>query len=344
MTSWNADSGAGLHAELIGRELIKKGHELKIFSFLKSDFHGRNFLREDEPFVVRCFGTPKTDFLDPRPIIKEPMDIFIVEDLGMLPKDKLSKLFPLIKKRAKTVNIIHDNKLSSDSSFYQFPWDKVIVFDKRYRDIFKNVYQKEKPQIIPYPCGYWKKGNQEKNRIKLKLPIDKKVIFIFGWWSKSFIPYLPILNEISKKYPLHLLIISKDTEVKQDYLKIENENLKIDFREQIVAPENLYSYLYASDTLIFGDKKTEGIVVCSTALISLGAGTPIIAPLSNFFETFNKEILKYKNPKELKNNIIEVFEKKEKCKEVNKAAKEFVDKNNPEAITERYIELFQSLL
>lgn len=344
LSAWNSDSGAGMHAELIGREWIKMGHKLSVFSFIKSDFHGRHFLRKDESYVNRCFGTPKTNFFDPRPIVKNPMDILIVEDLGMLPKDKLAKFFPLFGEKAKTINIIHDNKLSPDPSFYQFNWDKVIVLDKRYKKIFENIYPEKKIEIVPYPCGFWEKGNQREARRKLKLPGDKKIIFIFGWWARHLVPFLPTIFKVGRKYPLLLLVVSKDIAVKEEYILLQNEEIEVDFREKIILPEELYLYLHASDVFVFGDKKTEGVVVPSSALMGIGAGCPIIAPCSNFFEIFDKEVLKYSRPKELRENIIEVFNKGEKYKETKKAAKKFVEKNNPREIAKKYIKLFKKLL
>ena len=36
MSAWNQDSGVSVHAELIGREWVKMGHRLSVFSFLKT--------------------------------------------------------------------------------------------------------------------------------------------------------------------------------------------------------------------------------------------------------------------------------------------------------------------
>lgn len=344
ISAWNTDSGSGIHAEFIAREWIKMGHKVSVFSFIKSDFHGKNFLREDEPYVTRCFGTPRTNFLDPRPIIKTPLDILVVEDLGMLPKDKLAKIFPNLKEKVKaTINIIHDNELSSDPSYYQFDWDKVIVFDERYKEIFKEVYSKKEIEIIPYPCTFLKKGDKEKARDKLNLPKNKKIIFTYGWWVKGLIPFLPIFPKINQKWPLYFLIVTREKSIKKEYLELENEEIEIDFREKFVTLEELFDYLHASDALVLGDKTTTGPVISSSALMSIGAGTPIVMPRSNFSETFKDEVLKYSNSKELKENIFEVFEKKEKYKKTIKAAEDFVKKNNPKVIAEKYIKLFEKI-
>ena len=343
LSAWNTDSGAGMHAEMIGREWLKMGHEISVFSFIKTDFHGKTFLREDEPYVTRCFGTPRTNFFDPRPIIQNPTEVVVVEDLGMLPKDELAKIFSVLKERSKTINVIHDNKLSPDPSFWQFNWDKVVIFDENYRNIFKNVYPKEILEIIPYPCAFWKDGDKKEAREKLNLPQDKKIIFVFSWWAKHFIPHLPVIEKLSEKYPLYLLVVSQDIAVKNEFLDIEKENLKVEFREEFPSQEKLYDYLHAADVYVFGAKPTEGVVVCSSALMTIGSGCPIITPDINFFETFKNEVIKYKNEEELEKGIISVFEKNELYKKTIEAAKNFVEKNNPRVIAEKFIKLFESL-
>ncbi len=344
LSAWNTDSGAGMHAELIGREWIKMGHNVSVFSFIKTDFHGKTFLREDEDYVTRCFGTPRTNFFDPRPIIQKKSDFIVVEDLGMLPKDELAKIFPILKERSKTVNVIHDNKLSPDPSFWQFDWDKIIVFDENYRKIFKDVYPKEKLEIIPYPCYPWQEGNKKKSREELNLPQDKKIIFIFSWWAKRFLPHIEVIKKLSEKYDLHLLIVSQDIAARDQFLELKKENLEVDFREEFPSDERVYKYLHASDVFVFGEKPTEGVVVCSSALMTLGSGCPIVAPDINFFKTFqNGEVIKYKNDQELEKAIIDVFEENEIFKKTKKAAKIFVDKNNSHVIAERFIKLFENI-
>jgi hypothetical protein len=40
MTAWNTDSGVAIHAEPIGKAWIQMGHDLRVFTFLKDDYHG----------------------------------------------------------------------------------------------------------------------------------------------------------------------------------------------------------------------------------------------------------------------------------------------------------------
>jgi len=112
MSAWNQTSGVSIHAELIGEEWVKAGHDLKVFSFLEDDFHGYSLIGVDQPYITRCFGTPgRSNYLDPIPFLKENYDFFVVQDLGMLPKDKLAKIFPHIQRKAKTILVVHASKL-----------------------------------------------------------------------------------------------------------------------------------------------------------------------------------------------------------------------------------------
>ena len=47
MTAWNTDSGVAIHAEPVGKAWIEMGHDLRIFTFLKDDFHGEHIKRID---------------------------------------------------------------------------------------------------------------------------------------------------------------------------------------------------------------------------------------------------------------------------------------------------------
>ena len=131
MSAWNTDSGVSVHAELIGREWVRMGHRLHLFSFFTSDFHGTAIVGEDEDYVVRCFTTSscRERYLDPRPILGSDYEIFIAQDLGMLPKDELANIFHHIRRKASTITVIHDSGPSSDPSFYQFDWDRIVCFD-----------------------------------------------------------------------------------------------------------------------------------------------------------------------------------------------------------------------
>ena len=203
MSAWNQTSGVSTHAELVGREWVKAGHKLKVFSFREDDFHGYSLIGHDERWVTRCFGTPQmTNYLNPIPFLKEDYDFFVVQDLGTLPKDKLAKIFSLIRRKAKTVLVSHTSKFPDDPSFYQFDWDAIICFDYRYKNFLKQSFPEEKIHVIPFPCHGWQEGNQFEARKRLNLPLEKKIVFAFGQKWRHMLDLVPALKELSKKYPI----------------------------------------------------------------------------------------------------------------------------------------------
>lgn len=48
MAAWNQTSGVSIHAEFVGREWVRAGHKLRVFSFLEEDFHGHSLIGVDE--------------------------------------------------------------------------------------------------------------------------------------------------------------------------------------------------------------------------------------------------------------------------------------------------------
>ena len=345
MSAWNSDSGASVHAELIGREWVKQGHNLTVFSFLKKSFHGTVVTLKDEAYVKRCFTTSLTQpqFLDPTPFLSSDYQVFVVQDLGMLPKEPLLKIFPQIKKRAKTINIIHDNKPSKDPLFWKFDFDAIVCFDQRYKTFLKKFSPEKKIYIIPYPCYPLKTGDMEKARNQLRLPLDKKIIFTFGQAAKYAPETLLTISKLKKEFPVLVLAITKDKEAILGFQKAKKSFAPILLKEKTLSLQELYEYLYAADCLIFNKKSKEGIVVPSTIFLCLGSGCPVLAYDSNFVEMLSKEVMKYSNSNEFYRNLISIFNKDKKWVETKKAAKEFVQQNQASQIAKEYINLFQKI-
>ena len=298
MGGWNIASGASIHSELLGRELAKN-NELLVMSFYKNSHHGLGITREDEDYVVRCFtrsGVKKSK-LDPLPFITEDYDIFIVEDLGMLPISLLTEIFPKIKKKAKTINVIHDGKISSKQGFYKLDWDAVVCFDERYKSFLKLKYPENKIHIIPYPSPPINTGNKEDIRKKLKLPKDKKIIFLFGRLAYYIKNCVPAINKIAEKYNILLLSVSNNYvnnqfEIGKKMKAVESKNYEIEIREEDLNIDELYQYLFASDALLYPKPSQAQVVVPSTIFQCLGSLCPIVACDSNFVDMFCDEIFK----------------------------------------------------
>jgi len=337
MGAWNLDAGSSVHAELIGREWVRKGHDLRLYSYLHSDFHGTTFVGEDESYVTRCFRV--SGYLDPRPILNSDHDIFVVQNLGMLPRDGLRKIFHCIRKKARTVNIIHEAELPSDPSFYQFQWESIVCFDQRYRKFLREAFPEEKIHVIPFPCHPIAKGNKAEARLKLALPLNCKILLVFGQHVEKDLELLQSISTLGIRYPILLLVVSIHAPN-----RIVASNIQVDIRNEAPNIGRLYDYLHASDALILNRQVETKAVVSSTAHQCLGSGCPIMALDSPFFKNFHKEILKYRTADEFEACLIEVMESGNMVMKTIQAAEEYARKNTAEKIAERYIELFQKLL
>ncbi len=341
MSAWNTDSGVSIHAELIGREWVKLGHTLKVFTFLPSDFHGTAIVGKDEPYVLRCFTTSHCSqpYLDPRPFLSTDFEVFVVQDLGMLPMDELAKIFFHIRRKAVTVNIIHDNRPSSNPSFYQFDWDRIVCFDHRYEAFLREYHPPEKIQIIPFPCHPLKRGDQKEARAKLGLPFDKKIILIFGQRMKEYLPLWPLLRELASTHSFLLLIVSQ-----KEIEGIERlQGVEMEVRRESPSLELLYEYLYASDALILHRNPCDGVVVSSSAFQCLGSGCPILANDSSFFETLKEVLLIYSDLREFKEKLLDLLNHGEGYQRIQKGLERFIERNSAEAIAREYLHLFQTL-
>jgi hypothetical protein len=344
MGAWNTDSGASIHAELIGREWVKAGHQLSVFTFFENSIHGTAITNKDEDYVNRCFTTstdPKAK-LNPIPFLKEDYEFFIVEDLGMLPQDPLGNIFHWIRKKAKTINIIHDGRLSEDPSFYQFNWDAVVGFDHRYIDFLKKAYPAGLLHQISYPCHPLTIGDKKAARKRLKLPIEKKILLIFGQAARTGIKTIPWILKYSSNYPLLILVVSGDKEALTE-VRLYSRIGDIDIREEILTISQLYDYLHSCDALIFNKPSQPHVVVSSTVFQCLGSGCPIIARESNAIETLQDEVLVFRNRREFGECLIEVCEQHEKYKNAIRKAKNYVLNNSSKRVAERFIELFGQL-
>ncbi len=342
MSAWNEDSGASTHAELIGREWVKMGHDLRVFSFFPYDFHGTVLVGEDEEYVLRCFTTSSypTPYLDPRHILEEDFEIFVVHDLGMLPKNGLFKIFHHIQRKSRTVTVIHDNCPSPDPSFYQFDWDRVVCFDDRYREFLRRYYTDEMIRLIPFPCVPLRRGNREAARARLGLPLDRKILLIFGQRLKDHLAILPWIREVNLRLSCLLLVVSqKDLDV------LEGIDVgEVEIRKESPSIQRLYEYLHAADVLLVHRLPKKGAVVSSTAFQCLGSGCPILAAKSGFFETLKGVVVTYSNEEEFKTHLFDLLTRGERYRSTQKALEEFLKANSAGVVAMQYIELFKVML
>jgi hypothetical protein len=302
MSRWNIPCGVSLHAELIGREWVKMGHDLQVLAPVEWEGYRCDV---DEPYVKRCYTLRnKPDyFFDPEPFLNQDCDVFVVQNLEILPMEDILKIYPFIRERAKTVFVVHEGKPPKDRMFYKFDWDIEA-------------------------------------RRKLGLPLDKKIIFNYGIGIYRHLHLLPILERLNRRYPLILLTL---THIQDWYDLFEAQKGRyqfIELRKGDIPTRELYTYLHASDALLIHKDSAEAIVVPSTANLCMGSGCPILAYATNFFETFDKEVIKYSV---LGHALVDVFEENEKIKMTLRIAEQYVRENSSYEIAKRFVELFELL-
>lgn len=342
MSRWNIPCGVSLHAELVGRAWVEMGHDLQVLAPVEWEGYRCD---EDEPFVTRCYRLPKSDrkeehFFDSKPFMDMDGDVFVIQNLEILPMEDLLKVYPMIRERTKTVFVVHEGKPPKDPTFYRFEWDAIVCFDERYKKFLREIYPEEKIFVIPYPCHPIAHGDKKGARERLGLPLDKKIIFNYGIGVYRHLHLLPTISRINLEYPLILLTMTHI----QDWYDLFDAVRKIypfiDLRKGDIPIKDLYTHLHAADALLVHKDSAEAIVVPSTAYLCLGAGCPILAYDTNFFETFDHEVLKYSD---LGSALKEVFEGSDRVETTLEVAKEFVRKNDSHAVGAKFIRLFESL-
>ncbi|MBD3426900.1 MAG: hypothetical protein GF409_06685 [Candidatus Omnitrophica bacterium] len=339
MAAWNTTSGVAMHAEPVGKALREMGHKVHVFSFLKTDYHGEGITAKDESYVTRCFGTRNnTNSLDSRPLLEKDYDILLIEDIGMLPVDKLDNLFPVLKRKAKIVHVVHENRMTRHSWFYKHDWDKVVYFDKR-QEFLKKVY----PDAvhIPFPCFPSRRGSKTDARKRLELPLKKKIVFSFG--HRGYHAYYRDLPPKLKKNTMLLHVVPKGYQMLEE---LHPTNWMMVRPQKVITTQQFDDYLFASDALILHKFASRGhAVVSSTVYQALGAGCPIFVPmLSDFFHDWKNELVHYKDVTGLSKRLTSITGDKKKKDQIIQKAEKFVERHSPERIAKRFIDLFEKLL
>lgn len=335
MTHWNDETGAAVHAKALVNAWLELGHKVTVFSFLREEFGEGKFTGKDESYVIRCYGK---NALDPRPILTSEFDIFVVEDLRTLPVEQLAKIFPMIKERARTVHIVHENKLPKEAWFYQLPWDKVVYFDER-QEFLKDVYPDA--EYIPFPCFPIRRGDKKESRKRLDLPLDKKIIFTFC--QRGYRPYLRYLCEPLMPKAVLLFVIPADFEM----LEKESAPPWMFVREEgALSDERFDEYLFASDAVIFHKYQSRyHRPVSGTIFQVMGAGCPIFIPQqSEYFQPLKDEAFYYKDTEGLCHKLVDFCNDEGIAKGMTEAEEVFARMRSADKIAEIYIDVFTAVL
>lgn len=345
VSRWNATCGISMHAELIGREWAKK-YNLKVLApYLETttDWHHIIIENPDEDYVIRGYEQPKEYWGEGKidDIIFEEFDVIVFEGGShLLPIKTLLKIFPKLK--GKKVYVCHETDLKWFSEdFFKLNFDGIVVFDHRYKEILLTKYPEEKLHIIPYPCYPIVKGNKYNLREELNIEKDKIVFFTFGRQPlNEYEDYFWLIERLKDRYNIKYLILrsSKDKDEKFPESKV------LEIRRGAPPNEIILKYLIATDIHLIPKRKDQKeIVVSSNVFQVLGALTPIVFPDTRYVELFDKEIVKYKNRKDLEEKVIRLIEDENYRKEIISAQEKYVKENSSEIIAEKFIELFKKL-
>ncbi|MFQ6617439.1 MAG: hypothetical protein ACE5QV_02015 [Fidelibacterota bacterium] len=347
MSLWNAANGPSIHAELIGRAWVKLGHRLRVFSAIKHP-DARATLQKDEDFVIRHFSVDKVipftraSFFDPTPLMNEKYDVFIAQNVERLPAEKLLEVFPAIREKAVTMQVVHEGKPPEDTLYYKFDWDAVVCFDGRYQEYLERYFPDEIIYTIPYPCHPLKIGNKEKARRKMDLPAEEKIVFSFGFRPKDIASVLPALEEVAGEYPLRYLIIANPESDINELLEAIKHFDFVDLQVRPLPMSELYTYLHASDVLLIHRESSRkyNAVISSTICQTIGSGCPILFHDSNYVELHGDEIIKYSDFEDMKLKLIDIFKGEFDISRV----KAFLEDRKDERIAEKFLKLFKELL
>jgi len=347
MCLWNAANGPSIHAELVGRAWVKLGHQLRVFSAKKHP-DARPTFQKDEDFVIRHFSVDevipvtRAAQFDPAPLLHEEYDVFIAQNVERLPAERLLEVFHTVKKRAVTVQVVHEGKAPEDPLYYKFDWDAIVCFDQRYKDYLVKSFPPERIHMIPYPCHPLELGDRGEARKKLGLPLDKKIVFSFGFRPKDVVSVLPALKDVAEEYPLRYVIIANPESDIGELREAEKKYDYVDLQIKPIPLNELYTYLHASDTLLIHRESSQKYkaVVSSSVCQALGSGCPILFHESNYVELHGDEIVKYRDFEDMKIKLIDLFEGKFNLGSVEA----FLEGNGAERIAERFIRLFEEVM
>jgi len=116
------------------------GHDLQVLAPVELEGYRCDV---DEPYVKRCYTLRHKPgyFFESKPFLSLDYNVFVVQNLEILPMEDLIKVYPLIREKAKTIFVVHEGKAPKDDIFYEFDWDAIVCFDERYKKFLRDIYR-----------------------------------------------------------------------------------------------------------------------------------------------------------------------------------------------------------
>jgi len=302
----------------------------------------------DEPFVYRNWemhrlgdkiedDAPLDLFFDPKALLEEDFEILFVEKPTSIPISKFSRIFDILKRKARVVAIMHEGRVPANRRFYDLRWNLATVFDDRFFNLYGHLLNADRVSVVPFPCHPVIYGDRHEARRELNLPLDDYLALAFGIRAHGLRSIMPVLERVAKDTGMRLLLL-----VEHERLRREAEALKksYDFVHLIYdAPSfnRLYTYLHASDVLLLHRPAADYVPISSTVHLCLGALRPILCPDNNFFYGCDG-VLKYSGPADLEAKLRLVLEDGPP-EELLKRAKRYIEEREAKKIARMLLEL-----
>ena len=332
-----------LHAELVGRELLKRSHTIKVFApYLQSAgrWWHHKLIREDEDFVERIYSELSPDgeegHLDVDKVLKEDFDFLLVESYEKMPYRDTEQLIKKLKEKGiPSLAVIHEGT-AEDIKYDLSLFDAVVVFDGRYREeVIAGKVPEEKVYEIPYPCL----PPVERER---KFADDGRIVFFsFGRQPiEEYEDFVAALREIHKRFSNIVYRVVRAGQL------LEVSDPWIVQEERILDIDEIYRYLLSSDFHLLPKGNTRRVVVSSTFYQTVGSLCITVSRDSRFFETHKREgsIILYEDRGDLVVKLTKAIEDETFREEVRRSAYKLALHNSVKRITDRFEELINSIV
>jgi len=348
ISRWNASCGVSLHAELLGREFIKRGYDVRVIAptleSANKDWHHIILNVKDEEWVYRCYEESSDGYgiVDERCVESLRCESILVEFYGRIPYVSLGKLLRKLHRDSRIIVIVHSTTIDEIKGLVMMPYDFIVVFDRRYIDELLNRINvsQESIKIIPYPCV------EEVNAKPYRPDFahNKILFFSFGRQpSNEYKDFIKALSKLRSKYDLVYWIVRSSDELRDlnyDWIKQWRQRLSL---------KEVFSYLKGSDIhLLPKSKGYEGkVVISSTVYQTIASLTPIVTLDGKYVETIPTNengigaIVKYRNVNDLIRKLTLLIEDNELRNYVVSKAKEFVEKYKVSKIADIYAKLIR---
>jgi glycosyltransferase involved in cell wall biosynthesis len=344
LSRWNATCGVSLHAELVGRELIRRGHSLLVFGpDLRSAgrWWHHKVIREDEPFVRRVYRelSPegKEGGLRAEEVLKENFDILLVESYEKLPYRDVEELVRSLKEKGvPSIAVVHEG-LREEIGYDLNLFERVVVFDGRFKKEVVGDLEEGKVAEVPYPC-------LPPVRRKRRFGEDGRVVFAsFGRQpEEEYRDFLEVLRIIKRDYPnvVYRVVRSGDPlGVSEGWIIQECRVLDL---------KGIYDLLGSSDLHLLPKGDTKRVVVSSTFCQTVGSLCPVVSRKSRFFEALPagdlSPVALYEDEEQLEKVLRRLIEDEAFRERLRENMRRYAQENSVSRVVDRLEELINSVL